>query len=120
MRWYLSGPMAGRPDLNRPAFKHVAAFVRAVGHDVLNSSELCPPGIPWKAAMRCDLAALKTAQGVICLPDPERSRGARIEVWLARRWGLPVWVLGDWWLAFAASRPRNICSRDLSHDVTRP
>ena len=102
MRWYLSGPMTGLPDLNRPAFQQVAATIRAAGHDALNPAELCPPGIPWKAAMRIDRAALKTAQGLICLPGWERSRGARIEVWLARRRGLPVWTLGDWLLAYAA------------------
>lgn len=102
MRWYLSGPMTGLPDLNRSAFHRVAASVRAAGHDALNPAELCPSGITWKAAMRIDLAALKTAQGVICLPGWERSRGARIEVCVARRRGLPVWTFGDWLLAYAA------------------
>lgn len=102
MRWYLSGPMTGLPDLNRPVFQHVAALIRSVGHDVLNPAELCPPGITWKAAMHYDLAALKTAQGVICLPAWERSRGARIEVWIARRRGLPVWSFAEWLVAYVA------------------
>ena len=102
MRWYVSGPMTGLPDLNRPAFQQAAATVRATGHDAINPVELCPLHIPWKAAMRMDLAALKTAHGVICLPGWERSRGARIEVWLARRRGLPVWEFRDWLLVHAA------------------
>ena len=102
MRWYVSGPMTGLPDLNRPAFQQVAVTVRAAGHDPINPAELCPPDIPWKAAMRIDLAALKNANGLICLPGWERSRGARIEVWLARRRAIPVWQFGDWLLAYAA------------------
>jgi hypothetical protein len=87
--------MTGLPDFNRPAFHRVAACVRAAGHDVLSPAELCPPGIEWKAAMRIDLAAIKTADGVILLPGWERSRGARIEVWRARKRGLPIWLLAN-------------------------
>lgn len=102
MRWYLSGPMTGLPDGNRPAFQAVAATVRAAGHDVINPAELCPPGIAWKAALRIDLAALKTAHAVICLPGWEQSRGARMEVWLARRRGLAIWPVEDWLRTYAA------------------
>lgn len=96
MRWYLSGPMTGLPDLNIPAFHAAAARIRAAGHDVLNPAELCPPGLSWDQAMAIDLAALDTADGVITLPGWQRSRGAQIEVKTARQRGLPVHALHDW------------------------
>lgn len=92
MRWYISGPMTGLPDLNRSAFAQAAALIRAAGHTALNPAELCPLGITWKGAMQIDLAALKTADGVLLLPNWEQSRGARIEVWWARRHDLEIWA----------------------------
>ncbi len=84
MRWDLSGPMTGLPDLNIPAFHAATARIRAAGHDVLNPAELCPPGISWEQAMAIDLAALDIADGVITLPGWKRSRGGRPGLWSTR------------------------------------
>lgn len=102
MRWYLSGPMTGLPDFNRPAFHQAAAVVRAAGQTVWNPAALCPPGLGWKAAMRIDLVALKRAEGLILLPGWERSRGARIERRRARARGLPIYRWEDWLHTYAA------------------
>lgn len=112
MRWYLSGPMTGLPDLNMPAFHAAAARIRATGHDVLNPAELCPPGISWDQAMAIDLAALDTADGVITLSGWERSRGARIEIHRARQRGLPVYALHAW----LHTRTTSKGERDLEYE----
>jgi hypothetical protein len=102
MRWYLSGPMTGLPDFNRPAFHAVARQVRAAGQGELNPAELCPPGLRWAAAMAIDLRALDTADGVILLPGWERSRGARIEVQRAKARDLPIVPWAVWQRTYGA------------------
>lgn len=99
MRWYLSGPMSGLPDFNRPAFREAARRLRDAGAEVLNPVELCPPGLSWDEAMAIDLAALETAGGVIVLPGWEQSRGARREVAFAELRGMLI-VSWDLWWAF--------------------
>lgn len=102
MRWYLSGPMTGLSDFNRPAFHAAARQVRAAGHDALNPAELCPPGLSWVEAMAMDLQALDTADGVILLPGWERSRGARIEVARAKARDLPIVPWAVWQRTYGA------------------
>jgi len=55
-----------------------------------------PGGDDWKPAMRECLAHLRRHDALVVLPTWRESRGARIEVWLARRrWGIPVMDLED-------------------------
>lgn len=113
MRLYISGPITGKPDLNKPLFTAAEAALRSVGHQVLNPHGVCTtlgPHIckypchpseellPWEDYLRADLIAmLHTADGLAMLPDWESSRGAQLERHVATALG---WEVKDWtdWL----------------------
>jgi hypothetical protein len=85
MRIYISGPMTGIRNHNRGAFLFAELVLRAMGHEPVN---------PWRFGevtgwdhfqyMRRDLAALATCQGIYMLPGWWRSRGAKVEWFVAR------------------------------------
>ena len=89
---YLSGPMTGLPDFNRPAFHAAAAALRAQGHVVINPAEVdLGPAATWADYMRIHLAEIaRRVTQVFVLPGWESSRGAQLEVHVARSLGLPV------------------------------
>ena len=89
---YLSGPMTGLPDFNRPAFHAAAAALRAQGHVVINPAEVdLGPDATWVDYMRVHLAEIaRRVTRVFVLPGWESSRGAQLEVHVARSLGLPV------------------------------
>lgn len=89
---YLSGPMTGLPDFNRPAFHAAAAELRAQGHVVINPAEVdLGPDATWVDYMRIHLAEIaRRVTQVFVLPGWGSSRGAQLEVHVARSLGLPV------------------------------
>lgn len=89
---YISGPMTGKPDLNFPAFNAEAARLRNLGFRVVNPAEVqMPPETTWAGFMRVDIAAmLNSCDTVVVLPGWNRSKGAQLEVYLARQLGLRV------------------------------
>ncbi|WP_323150746.1 DUF4406 domain-containing protein [Pseudomonas glycinae] len=89
-RIYLSGPMTGLPGLNFPAFHAMTTSLRDAGHVVTNPAELNPDGGSWNDCMRRDIAALMGCDTVATLPGWEHSKGARLEVLIADRLGMPV------------------------------
>ena len=91
MKIYVSGPMTGLPDLNKPAFNAEAARLRSEGHDVVNPADVnLGPGADWADYMRVDLADMLTCDTIFMLPGWESSKGARIERRLAMDLGLAV------------------------------
>ncbi len=97
MKLYVSGPMTGRPDLNRPAFHAAATQLRGAGYAVVNPAELNPePDKPWEACMRVDIKALMDCDGVALLPGWPESRGATLEVHIALRIGMALGSVGHW------------------------
>jgi len=95
-RLYLSGPMSGLPLSNYPAFNAAAQQLRALGHHIENPAENPPPACgTWQGWMRLALRQISEVDGVVMLPGWSKSRGARIEINLARDLGLRVWTLDD-------------------------
>jgi hypothetical protein len=93
MRYYLAGPMSGYPDHNYPAFHAAAAAMRSIGLQVVNPAELDDPGTwpgswPWHVYLRRDLGLLVTCEGIVLLPGWQRSRGARLERYVAMSLGM--------------------------------
>ena len=89
MRVYVSGPMTGRPELNYPLFNATAAALRKQGHEVCNPAEAgLPEGATWSDYMRADIALLVTCDAIVMLPDWHESKGARLEITIARKLGL--------------------------------
>lgn len=96
-RLYVAGPMTGLPDYNYPAFKEAAATLRACGFEVACPAENgLPPDAPWEDHMRVDLGHLLTCSAIAVLPGWEHSRGARMEVDLAKSLGMPIRPVPAW------------------------
>lgn len=97
MLTYISGPMSNLPDLNFPAFHAAAAHLRAQGFDVVNPAEHEEePGKDWAHYLRKDIRLLMDCTHVVLLPGWENSKGARLEVHIARELGMSVSLInGD-------------------------
>lgn len=96
--FYISGPMAGCEDYNRPAFRAAAETLRARGYDVLSPAELPAPDTvnpTWTDWMRAALRTMLHADAVVMLKGWQRSKGARIEFNLAVDLGLRVHMFDE-------------------------
>jgi hypothetical protein len=90
-RIYIVGPMTGLPELNFPAFYAAAEKLRATGFDVVNPAEInADPDMGWTECMRRDITELVTCSGIFLLPGHERSRGASLELLIARALDMSV------------------------------
>lgn len=90
-RWYVAGPMSGKEQLNFPAFHAEAARLRGLGYQVVSPAEICSePGVGWAAAMKRDIPALLTCDGIALLPGWLHSKGARLEWSIAHSLGLEI------------------------------
>lgn len=79
-RLYISGPMSGYPDHNKPAFRAAEKQLRAAGFDTLNPLDnMLPDGLPFDAYLRVDIKMVCDATALAMLPGWEASRGARLE-----------------------------------------
>jgi hypothetical protein len=89
MNLYLSGPMRGRPDLNRPAFAYAAAELRASGFVVFNPGE--QPDNEIRANLAVDMAWICAhADAVALLSGWQESKGAMAEASLGFALGILV------------------------------
>ena len=89
-RIYISGPMTGLPDYNRPAFAVAALHLLQAGYDVKNPAAQ-PEVFGWTTAgylIERDLPMLRRCHGVALLPGWQKSLGARTEIELARDLGM--------------------------------
>lgn len=96
---YLAGPMTGLPELNYPTFYRVARMMRAAGFTVTNPAENVLPrgaGAVWSDYMRRSVVQVAHAQGLAVLTGWKQSRGARLEVHLAKELGVPVYRWEEW------------------------
>ena len=117
-RYYLAGPMSGIPQFNFPAFDTAKLSLLAEGYDVVSPAEL-DDETARAAALASpdgDLEAYKDAtgetwgdflardvkliadevDGVILLEGWEESKGARLEAFVARTCGKPVYDYEVW------------------------
>lgn len=107
LKVYIAGPIAGKPDGNRPAFAEAAERVRREGHEPVNPwdippdhNEDCCPGEPpehdpegkhaYGCYLRADIVELMYCQAIMPLPGWEQSKGASTEVHVAMSLGLEL------------------------------
>lgn len=111
MRIYCAGPMSGRDNLNFPAFDAAAAYLRAMGHDVVNPADIdrsmgvdpskysalteVPESLRQDALAR-DFLELCTCDAIALLPEWDTSRGAKAERFVAEQIGLAVYHVMPW------------------------
>ena len=89
MKVYLAGPMTGYPNLNFPLFHSEAARLRAMGYVVVNPAEInADPNAEWAACLRNDIRALIECAGIVLLPGYSSSRGALLEIYIAKALGM--------------------------------
>jgi hypothetical protein len=112
VRLYVSGPITGYPDLNKPVFELVTETLELAGHTVLNPHVVCTlldahdckgpcnPSealLPWEDYLRADLVAmLQQADGLAMLPKWEASRGAQLEHHVATALGWDIRPWAEW------------------------
>lgn len=105
MRLYISGPMSGVADHNFPAFRQAAHDLRDRGYDVSNPADNgADPGKPWAYYLRQDIKDLMDCHGIATLPGWTESRGASLEVRIARALGMSVRPVHEW-PALRAAKP---------------
>ena len=90
-RAYLAGPMTGFDDYNFPAFNAEADRLRAAGWHVENPAD---HGVvdraDWADYLRYDIGRLATCEAIALLPGWSKSKGARLEVTIAKALGMTV------------------------------
>lgn len=105
MKLYLAGPMTGLPQFNFPAFHAAAAVLRSQGVEIVSPAELDSDAIKGEAIKSTDgklsaegtiggetwgeilardvIVISDTVEGIVFLPDWHKSRGARLEAFVA-------------------------------------
>ncbi len=83
MSLYLSGPITGMPELNKPAFDELREVLRPlfknvlVPHDFFDGVDT--EGWTWQQYMRTCIRELVTADAIFMMPRWDDSRGACLE-----------------------------------------
>lgn len=88
MKIYISGPITGKPDLNREAFARALALIHAAGHEPVNPHHInadLGENAPWEEYLKRDIAELVTCDAIMLLPGWQDSKGARLENKIARK-----------------------------------
>lgn len=101
-KYYLAGPMSGKPDHNWPAFTWWVEHLRRQQLEIVSPHELNDgmqnePHTPENRlkCMRADLHALIDCDAIMLMPGWEKSRGACDEFEVARRLGLKIFFLAE-------------------------
>jgi len=88
---YVSGGMTGLPDMNRANFHRITSRLRRAGLSVFNPAEI-KGGEHWEWSdfMREAIRGQMQCHAIFMLFGHERSKGATVELNLARQLGMPV------------------------------
>ena len=130
MKYYLAGPMTGYPQFNFPMFKSVTAGLRKIGYEIVSPLETDEPEmqeIAWKSTdgahdaqftetwgevLAKDVILIADEiEGIILLPKWNKSKGARLEVFVALMCGHPVWTVNPDTLNMRVISPKTIMEK---------
>ncbi len=104
---YISGPISDIPNWNREAFETVSKKVVDLGHETVNPHDLFKDldteGYTWHQFMPPCIKALVDCDAVLTLPSWEFSRGAKLEVDIARALDKPVFSYHKFFEVYGAS-----------------
>jgi len=89
---YIAGPMSGHADNNYPSF-HFAEehLVMKFGCEILNPARH-PDGLAYVTYMRMAMEMIERATVLVMLPGYNHSTGATIELTVARKSGIQVFL----------------------------
>jgi nucleoside 2-deoxyribosyltransferase len=110
MKVYISGPITGKENGNRAAFKAAADALIEKGltpinpHDVGDEIQGSPS---WLDFMKVDIKAMLDADAVFVLPGWRESRGAMVEVRLSEMLGFPLFDQFDDLVQFCETTERT-------------
>lgn len=99
MKIFVTGPMRGKQDLNRPAFAKATLRLRGVGYEVISPSELddieLKQGKPLDVnhALLRDLGYIVDCQAMAVLPNWQSSAGATGEIRFALGLSPPLKII---------------------------
>lgn len=86
MKVFISGPMSGIEDFNRPAFREAEQKLKERGYSVFNPAWLLvDENWSFDDLMFIDIAALSRCDAIYQLPGWEKSIGAHYEYEYAQR-----------------------------------
>ena len=88
-RVYISGPMTGIKDFNRPAFFSAEGVLKEAGAIAINPATL-PDGLSVGQYMDIAFAKLRAAEIMVLLPGYQESKGANEEIEYAVLQGIPI------------------------------
>ena len=130
MRLYLAGPMTSVPQFNIPLFDSTAAALRLLNLDIVSPAELdnpetrrvalaSPDGAPgsgaatgesWGDFLSRDVKLIADQiDGLVLLPGWQKSRGARLEVFVALLCGKKFFVWSEGLYTF----PRDVDAAEI-------
>lgn len=90
-RTYISGPMTGLPGFNKPAFIAAEGELKIAGRNVVNPvNNGMPADADWHEHMRADIVMLMHCDSIFMLPGWSKSKGARLEWWIAKQLGFTI------------------------------
>lgn len=87
---YISGPMTGLPEDNKPAFNAAAQILREQGHTVICPAEIEVQEPSWENYLREDIRQMMSADTLVQLPGWSHSRGANLEYEIAAQLGMAI------------------------------
>lgn len=106
LRCYVAGAMSGIPEHNFPAFRKAAEILRSLGHEVTSPVEMdeadgfdektaadtTPGSKQWATFLARDVMVVAdpALDAVVVIDGWENSRGAALEVHVARELGKPI------------------------------
>jgi len=112
MKYYLAGPMTGYKKFNFPLFTRVTTGLRAIGYDITSPVVTDEPDmqeIAWKSPdgkhdekfketwgevlAKDVLLIADEMESIIVLPNWNKSKGARLEVFVAVLCGYPIYTV---------------------------
>lgn len=124
--FYLAGPMTGIPAFNFPLFDRAASSLRGRAYAIVSPAELDDPAErkkalaspdghalvgddSWREFLRrdVDIVMAEGCVGVICLPNWEGSKGARLETYVAEAFGKEILRYEPWKLGYLESIDRE-------------
>lgn len=96
MKLYVAGPITGYPRGNKEAFDDAAWRLSEAGYDVVNPRDSGFAARPWKYYMRLGLKGMLECEGLALLDEWGKSRGACLEVYIAKELEMPIKIVDEW------------------------